>query len=519
MCVLPVLVASSDLLPNGGPLNGRRSAGQTLLSLWAREAGEGPLTFALAVPEQRKFLEQYVRSFGHTGDFNCIDLINPGGMLPHGALFLPDPSIGRWAHWRGLVGSASFSLIGQIHTLSTPASMALIEELVTEPIRPWDAVICSSTAGKAVVESVIEDRERQLRERFQVKGPETCYRPQLPVIPLPISTEQIGAGLPSKALARKELGIEQDSHVALWLGRLSMLTKFDPWPTYLALQEAALNLDKPLVLIECGPDDSTQQSDHFRKIRSLCPNVVFCRLGGDKPVSESTKLASLASADIAVSLVDNTQETFGLAVAEAMAAGLPVVASDWDGYRDLVRSGIDGFLVPTRWNAMAQELSTRLGWASELGVLSYPMTAGCLAQLVQIDLSAAVAGIVALLKQPVMARAMGAAAKDRAEQEFSFKVVMGKYKDLFSDLKEKRKRASGTNIDNDSFPVSFDPVTAFASYPSKESIFISDSDKINNVPELVKEGRKPLWNQLRHSLSAAQWAKLERELLLKHQLN
>ena len=38
----------------------------------------------------------------------------------------------------------------------------------------------------------------------------------------------------------------------------------------------------------------------------------------------------MAASDMALFLVDNLQETFGLAVAEAMAAGLPVVASDWD---------------------------------------------------------------------------------------------------------------------------------------------------------------------------------------------
>ena len=53
----------------------------------------------------------------------------------------------------------------------------------------------------------------------------------------------------------------------------------------------------------------------------------------------------LAAADILVSPVDNTQETFGLSLLEAMAAGLPVVASRFDGYKDLVEDGVDGFLI------------------------------------------------------------------------------------------------------------------------------------------------------------------------------
>ena len=54
------------------------------------------------------------------------------------------------------------------------------------------------------------------------------------------------------------------------------------------------------------------------------------------------------AADVFVSPSDNIQETFGLAVVEAMASGLPVVASDWDGYRDLVDDGRDRFPGPDR---------------------------------------------------------------------------------------------------------------------------------------------------------------------------
>jgi hypothetical protein len=44
--------------------------------------------------------------------------------------------------------------------------------------------------------------------------------------------------------------------------------------------------------------------------------------------------------------IDNVQETFGLAPIEAMAAGLPVIVSDWDGMKDTVTPDV-GIRIPT----------------------------------------------------------------------------------------------------------------------------------------------------------------------------
>ena len=162
----------------------------------------------------------------------------------------------------------------------------------------------------------------------------------------------------------------------------------------------------------------------------------FVRLGGAEPVSEEVKRQALAAADVAVSLVDNAQETFGLAVAEAMAAGLPLVVSDWSGYRDLVRDGIDGYLIPSAWAASAPQVSVPLGWQQFTGIQGFPAVAGALAQLVQLDLAAAEMALLTVLSQPAMARAMGAAAARRARHLFAPEVVMAAHEALFDGVGE-----------------------------------------------------------------------------------
>jgi phosphatidylinositol alpha-mannosyltransferase len=52
-----------------------------------------------------------------------------------------------------------------------------------------------------------------------------------------------------------------------------------------------------------------------------------------------------AAADVFVASAVG-QESFGMALVEAMAAGVPVVASDIPGFREVVRDGIEGLLVP-----------------------------------------------------------------------------------------------------------------------------------------------------------------------------
>ena len=82
-------------------------------------------------------------------------------------------------------------------------------------------------------------------------------------------------------------------------------------------------------------------------------------------VSEQRKLAELAAADV-VCAPSLHGESFGMVLTEAFAASAPVIASDIPGYRDVVRNGTDGLLVPAGDDLALAESLRRLALDPQL---------------------------------------------------------------------------------------------------------------------------------------------------------
>ena len=88
-------------------------------------------------------------------------------------------------------------------------------------------------------------------------------------------------------------------------------------------------------------------------------------------VTEEEKWRLLGSVDLlcAPSLGG---ESFGMVLTEAFASGTPVVASDIAGYRDVVRDGVDGILVPAGDAGRARRGAGRAGVRSRLAASGWP---------------------------------------------------------------------------------------------------------------------------------------------------
>lgn len=517
---LPALLMVPELLPGGGPLNGRRWAGQQLLKLWLALAGDRELPLLAADARIGAEVHSLLRSWGASNAVRVQELSQADLPTACGALLVPDPSIGLWSYWRDAMATpASFSLIGQIHTLCTVGAMTRLEELTSENVFGWDALVCSSAAGRTVVESVLEQREERQAMRAGV-APERLrqHRPQLPVIPLPMPVREMQAQLPPRLQARQALGLPDEADVLLWIGRLTLFTKADPAPLYRLLERLAKRRNRPLILLELGPDDGENQARDLQKLRAACSSVRFLRLGAEQPVSEERKHQALAAADLGVSLVDNLQETFGQSVVELLAAGLPVVASNWDGYRDLISHGQNGFLVPSRWASVAEKVSVRLGWQYRVGALPYSMAAGALAQLVQLDLQAAESAIDTLLREPCLRLAMGRQAARSALARFDGDVVARHYAELSAELEQRRQSVPACWQMQQTAPLCVDPVRCFAGFPSDppSRLKTKAQSSFAPLPPGLVEGRDSLWQVLREVLPEHQQADLLQALHIKH---
>ena len=121
-----------------------------------------------------------------------------------------------------------------------------------------------------------------------------------------------------------------------------------------------------------------------------------------------------------------------------MAAGLPVVVSDWDGYRDTVRDGIDGFRIPTL--APAPGMAGDLAHRHALEIDTYDIYCGHSSSLVAVNVKK-LDDIYRAIPITRAAKKMGAAGRLRVTQDFDWRTIIPQYEDLWAKQTEIRLAA------------------------------------------------------------------------------
>ena len=151
-----------------------------------------------------------------------------------------------------------------------------------------------------------------------------------------------------------------------------------------------LSRNQPSIRLEIAGKGSLRTALEDQAARlGIADNISFLGWREDIP-------ALLRSWQIFV--LPSLDEGFGIAALEAMASGLPVIASDEGGLRELIMDGVTGFLVPAgSANAIAGKLEL-------------------------------------LLDHPQLRQQMGAAGRTRAELDFSIAAMVNKSSALYAKL-------------------------------------------------------------------------------------
>ena len=464
-------------------LMGRNAAGESFLRGFASYSRAKDFWVSVQDPKHAQMFTSTLQGLGRSENVNVIKSNTTEKLREAGILYQSGPDISMHAWRRSIFGDDGWSLCGITHTTSSAHAMDSLTHLMTAPIQPWDALICTSNAVKDNVNKVLQRQVEYLKSRFDSNN---FIFPKLPVIPLGIHTDDFIYSEKQRHVARVSLAVEDDVLVVLFVGRLSFHAKAHPLAMYQALEKAATISGKEVVLIECGWHANEPIANAFKDAANLaCPSVKVINMDGR---IATNRQVAWAGADVFCSLSDNVQETFGISPLEAMAAGIPSVVSDWDGYRDTVRDGVDGYLVPT---TMPEEgLGAELAERYALEVDSYDMYCGHTSSLIAVDVDFAVKSFVKLFNSLELRKKMGEEGRQRARNEYDWKVIIPRYESLWASLDELRQSQSSiTKRVPHPWPARMDPFHAFDKYPTRfltqQTILILVDDDLQNAIDRI----------------------------------
>ena len=328
-----------------------------------------------------------------------------------------DSSLLAGLHLRWMCGSQPWPVLGMTHDLSSmEAYNDLLLTLIGRPTAS-DAIVCTTRGAQSTLMRLLRSAATSLDIT-----PQLC----LPIIPLGVDMAAFPSQPRDVSISRGTLPPHRTRF--LYLGRLDHRMKADLLPLLTAFSE--VRSSHPACLVIAGSASGSCDEDSLVRLRRR-----ISQLGLDEDVSvrvnitERQRLDLLCAADVFVSPADSLQESFGLVLLEAMASRLPVIASDWNGYRDIVEDQTTGLLIGTAMPlsglsevSRRAPLEDRYGWYEEIG------------QAVVVDIALLTGAMIALIEDAPRRRQMGEAGHARVREHFDWSHVIAQYEQQWTLL-------------------------------------------------------------------------------------
>ncbi|MDR2160814.1 MAG: glycosyltransferase family 4 protein [Desulfovibrio sp.] len=433
----PRIWCTLDAFVEGGSILGRRVANSTFLrALLRADPFDGYHFFLPGTPDGEalsRWLEEHFPALLRRGAIHIkqrTHLDRHLATVRYHCLHLSDPvsHYTQAAQLRNALAPFLFPLTGTTHSLSYARFMPEYARHLWPGVSPRDAILATSESARQVLNTIFSD----LRRAYGL-DPTDFPSPRAVLLPLGVEREDLpdvgerweNGPSPGRAM-RDRLNLGEEV-VFLCLARLSPYSKMDALPLFSALRRAE-SLGLP-------PDRCALILAGWAEEGDALPEALLDYAAGmglrarlfPRPGNEERR-ALYAAADVFVSPSDNIQETFGLTVAEAGGASLPVIASDFDGYRDIVVHGETGLLIPTIGFAQTTETELRsLFWFDNQYHLA-------LAQQTVVEPAALAAALARLGTDAALRRRLGLAARERVLRLYAWDQIITRMVDLWDEL-------------------------------------------------------------------------------------
>ena len=421
-----------------GPVLGRKVANVSFLSAFLKADPYDAYHFFASGPGARAEMEAWLHdaapSLMRRGAARVLDRTRLQASLAetrYHCMHLPDALTlyTPLMQARNAFAANLFPVTGLTHSLSYAHFMGRYLDHLWPGVTRRDGIIATSTCAGAVLERAYA----ALRREYGLDAA-AFPAPGLSHIPLGVAAESMpgpgerhdAEGGDAARAMRRRLGIGGEP-VFLCFARFCHQSKMDLMPLFSAFRRAE-GLGLPpggYALIMAGwaeEDDALPES-----LLAMAQGLGIKARLVVRPTAPERR-ALYAAADVFVSPSDNIQETFGLTVAEAALAGLPAVASDFDGYRDIVEDGVTGLLVPTMGFGLSGEtdVQARLWFDNQYHLK--------MAQETALSVPALAGALAALGTDGALRRAMGEAARQRGLALFSWDRVLERWVALWDTL-------------------------------------------------------------------------------------
>jgi glycosyltransferase involved in cell wall biosynthesis len=344
-------------------------------------------------------------------------------------------------HFRNICG-LDCPVYGFTHTLSYQDEMGAYYRMFCAGIRARDGILCTSRTAIDVVGRQLDAIASTL-----------SFSPQCPrLIHFPLACDMPDRGNgPARA---------DDCLQVLFLGRLNWRSKAD----LLVIPRIAdrLPTGHRLRFVIAGASNNPQYTQLLQEQCAGRPIQIM------QDITDEQKIRLYQESHVLFSPSDNYQETFGLSIIEAKYYGCVPVVTDFDGYRDLVRDGVDGRLVRT----IAARIPEGL-WRAQV-LMPDNIYHGWWAAGVAIDVADTAEHLFALSQDRAALRAMSVAAAASATS-YSVASTARRFGVLMADALAQPATADTEPPSN---PFHIDYAYMFATYPSafwgSQSIVVTD---------------------------------------------